>query len=270
MKFDTKLDIIAAFNRMRIKKGEEWKTAFHTRYRLFKYLMMPFSLHGAPATFQHFINDILSEHLNIFVSAYIDDLLIYSNSLREHKEHVCKILGILRENGLQVNIKKCEFHIKEVLYLGIIVGRYGIKMDPVKVATIKNWARPENIKDIQSFLEFANFYHRFIKGFSDTARPLTALTGKIRWNWTKECQEAFDNLKILIYTAPVLALYDPNKKYIIKTNMSDNVSAEVFSQLNNNGILCLVTFFSKKHSPAECNYKIYDKELLAVVLAFNK
>ena len=100
MKFYTKLNIIAAFNRMRIKEGKEWKTAFHTRYKLFKYLVILFSLHGTPATFQHFINDILSEHLNIFISAYIDDLLIYSNSLREHKEHVYKILGILRENGL--------------------------------------------------------------------------------------------------------------------------------------------------------------------------
>ena len=100
---------------------------------------MLFSLHGAPATFQYFINDILSEYLNIFVSAYIDDLLIYSNSLREHKEHVYKILGILRENRLQVGIKKCEFHVKKVLYLRIIIiGRYGIKMDPAKIAAVKN------------------------------------------------------------------------------------------------------------------------------------
>ena len=100
--------------------------------------MIPFGLHGAPATFQHFINNILSEHLNIFVSAYIDDLLIYSNSLREHKEHVHKILGILRENGLQVDIKKCEFYVKERLYLRIIVGRHGIKMNPAKIAAVKD------------------------------------------------------------------------------------------------------------------------------------
>ena len=100
--------------------------------------MISFGLHGAPATFQHFINNILSEHLNIFVSAYINDLLIYSNSLREHKEHVYKVLGILRENGLQVDIKKCEFHVKEVLYLRITISRHRIKMDPAKVAAIKD------------------------------------------------------------------------------------------------------------------------------------
>ena len=123
---------------MRIKKDKEWKIAFRIRYGLFKYLVILFGLHGTPATFQHFINNILSEHLNIFVSAYIDDLLIYSNSLREHKEHIYKILGILRENRLQVDIKKYKFYVKEVLYLRIIINRHGIKMDPAKVTTIKN------------------------------------------------------------------------------------------------------------------------------------
>ena len=231
---------------------------------------MPFGLHGAPATFQHFINDILREHLDIFVSAYIDDLLIYSNSLREHKEYVCKILGILRENGLQVDIEKCEFHVEEVLYLGIIVGRHGIKMDPAKVAAVKEWAKPERVKDVQAFLGFANFYRKFIKGFSNVARPLTALTGNILWKWTAECQDAFENLKTLICTAPILALYDPDKECVIETDASDYVSAGVFSQPDEAGVLRPVAFFSKKHSPAECNYEIYDKELLAVVLAFEE
>ena len=99
---------------------------------------MPFSLHDAPATFQHFINNILSEYLKIFISAYINNLLTYSNSLREHKEHIRKMLGILRKNGLQVDIKKYEFHVKEVLYLRIIISRYGIKINPAQVAAIKN------------------------------------------------------------------------------------------------------------------------------------
>ena len=236
-KFYTKLDIIAAFNRMRIKEGEEWKTAFRTRYGLFEYLVMPFGLYGAPATFQHFINDILREHLDIFISAYIDNLLIYSNSLREHKEHVHKILGILRENGLQVDIEKCEFHVKEMLYLGMIVGKHGIKIDPAKVTAIKEWAKPERVKDIQAFLGFANFYRKFIKGFSNVARPLTALTGNILWKWTAECQDAFENLKTLICTAPILALYDPDKECVIETDASNYVSAGVFSQPDEAGVL---------------------------------
>ena len=269
-KYYTKLDIIAAFNRMRIKDGEEWKTAFRTRYGLFEYLVMPFGLHGAPATFQHFINDVLREHLDIFVSAYIDDLLIYSKTLREHKRHVRQVLGKLREAGLQVDIEKCEFHVEEVLYLGMIVGKHGIRMDPAKVAAIREWSRPQTIKDVQSLLGFANFYRRFIKGFSEVARPLSAFTGKIPWNWTPECQDAFDHLKTLMCTAPVLALYDPDKECVIETDASDHVSAGVFSQPDDEGLLRPVAFFSKKHSPAECNYEIYDKELLAVVLAFQE
>ena len=269
-KYYTKLDIIAAFNRMRIKEGEEWKTAFRTRYGLFEYLVMPFGLHGAPATFQHFINDVLREHLDIFVSAYIDDLLIYSKTLEEHKQHVRQVLEKLRTAGLQVDIEKCDFHVEEVLYLGMIVGKHGIKMDPAKVAAVKEWVRPENVKDVQSFLGFANFYRRFIAGFSEVARPLTALTGNIPWEWTEACQDAFENLKTLICTAPILALYDPDKECIVETDASDHVSAGVLSQPDTQGLLRPVAFFSKKHSPAECNYEIYDKELLAVILAFQE
>ena len=270
-KFYTKLDLISAFNKMRIKEGEEWKTAFRTRYGLFEYLVMPFGLHGAPATFQNFINDVLREHFDIFVSAYIDDLLIYSNSMQEHREHVRTVLQKLREAGLHVNVDKCEFHVEEVLYLGMIVGRHGIKMDPMKVAAVKEWMKPENVKDVQSFLGFANFYRRFIKGFSDVTRPLTALTRKDEpWKWTGACQEAFEQLKTLICTAPILALFDPEKECVIETDASDHVSAGVFSQPDEKGLLRPVAFFSKKHSPAECNYEIYDKELLAVILAFQE
>ena len=109
---------------------------------------MLFGLHGAPATFQHFINDVLREYLDIFVSAYIDDLSIYSNSMREHREHVRAVLQKLREAALHINIDKCEFHIEEVLYLGMIVGRHGIKMGSAKVTAVKDWLKPENVKDI--------------------------------------------------------------------------------------------------------------------------
>ena len=270
-RYFTKLDIIAAFNRLRMKEGEEWKTAFRTRYGLFEYLVMPFGLHGAPAFFQHYINDILREYLDIFCTAYIDDILIYSNTLGEHKGHVRKVLSALRSAGLQVEITKCEFHVEEVLYLGMIVGRYGIKMDPAKVAAIKEWATPINVKDVQSFLGFANFYRRFIRGFSEIAAPLTALTGKKTvWEWTPQCQLAFENLKVLFCTAPVLALYDPDLECVVETDASDHVSAGVFSQRGSDGLIRPIAFFSKKHSPAECNYEIYDKELLAVVLAFQE
>jgi hypothetical protein len=186
-KFFTKLDIIAAFNRIRIANGDEYKTAFRTRYGLFEYLVMPFGLTGAPSTFQHYINDSLREYLDIFCTAYLDDVLIYSDSLEDHRKHVKLVLRALREAGLQAEIEKCEFHTTETRYLGLIIGTEGVKMDPKKIETIKNWPQPKTLKDIQAFLGFANFYRRFILGFSVIVKPLTALTKKdIQFRWSKD------------------------------------------------------------------------------------
>ena len=126
----TKLDIIAAFNRLRIAEGEEWKTAFWTRYELYEYLVMPFSLANSPSSFQHYINDTLRDYLNVFCTAYIDDILIYSNSWEEHTAHVKKVLECLWIAGLQINISKCEFNVTEVCYLGMIITTDSICMNP--------------------------------------------------------------------------------------------------------------------------------------------
>ena len=270
-KYFTKIDIMAAFNKIRMKEGEEWKTAFRTRYGLFESLVLPFGLCNGPATFQHFMNDTLREYLDVFCTAYIDDILIYSSTLNEHRSHVMKILQRLRDAGIQADIAKCEFEVDEVAYLGLLVGRRGVRMDPAKVAAIREWATPANVKDVQGFLGFANFYRRFIRGFSTVTQPLTELTKKnVTWNWTEICTDAFELLKDLFTTAPILALFDPDKESIIETDASDHVSAGVHSQLDNAGVLRPVAFFSKKHSPAEVNYEIYDKELLAVILAFQE
>lgn len=270
-KWFTKLDVIGAFNRLRLKEGEEWKSAFLTRYGLYEYLVMPFGLHGAPAKFQGYINKTLQDYLDIFCSAYMDDILIYSDTLKEHKEHVRLVLDRLDEAGLQIDITKCEFHKEEVKYLGLIVGRYGVRMDPAKVSAIQSWPRPQNKKDVQSFIGFANFYRRFVKGFSEVAAPLTALTGgNSIWLWSGACEEAFETLKQLFCSAPILALYDPDLECIVETDASDHVSGGVLSQHGKDGILRPVAYFSKKHSPAECNYEIYDKELLAVIQAFQE
>lgn len=137
-KYYTKLDVISAFNRIRIAEGEEWMTAFNTRYGLFESLVMPFGLSNAPATFQARINEVLRPFLDIFCTAYIDDMLVYSNSLSEHRKHVDAVLQALMEAGLQLDIKKCEFEVQEVTYLGMIVSTSGVKMDPKKVECITN------------------------------------------------------------------------------------------------------------------------------------
>ena len=197
-KIFTKLDIISAFNRLRIKEGDEELTAFRTRFGLFESLVLPFGLCNGPASFQHFINDTLREYLDDFCTAYLDDILIYSEIEGEHEIHVKRILIKLREAGLQVDITKCKFHVTEVAYLGLIVTTEGIKMDPAKIETVTHWPIPINMKDVQSFLGFANFYRRFVYGFSKIAGPLTNLTKKeVSFQWTDKCQQAFETLKKL-------------------------------------------------------------------------
>jgi len=217
----TKLDIISAFNRLRIKEGDEALTAFRTRFGLFEYLVMPFGLCNGPASFQEYINNTLREHLDKFCTAYLDDILIYSDNEIEHEAHVKLILQKLREAGLQADITKCEFHVTQVPYLGLITTIEGVKMDPSKIDTIINWPTLINVKDVQSFLGFANFYRRFIYGYSRIATPLTRLTRKdVPFAWSQECQNAFDTLKKAFTSEIILRHYNPDHKIVVETDQS--------------------------------------------------
>jgi len=178
MKYFTKIDIISAFNNIRVKEGLEYLTAFRTRFGLYESLVMPFGLTGAPATFQRFINDTLRDYLDQFCTAYLDDILIYSQDRAEHESHVRKVLQRLREAGLFAKIQKCEFFQEETTFLGLIVGRNGLRMDPEKIKTVVNWPRPTCLKDVQAFIGFGNFYRRFIREFSKIISPMVRLTMK--------------------------------------------------------------------------------------------
>jgi hypothetical protein len=270
-KFYTKLDIIAAFNKLRIAKGDEWLTAFQTRYGLFEYLVMPFGLANAPSTFQHYVNDALRPYLDLFCSAYIDDILIFSNTLAEHKQHVWLVLKAMEEAGLQLDVDKCEFHKTEVTYLGYVVSTEGIRMDPSKIDTILNWEYPSNVKDVRAFVGFANFYRRFIDDFSALVAPIIALTKKeARFNFNSDCKRSFDQLKEAFTQAPILRHFDPDLPILVEADASDYVVAGVLSQTDTKGVTCLIAYFSKRMSPAEGNYEIYDKELLAIVRCFKQ
>ena len=170
----TQLDLTSAYHRMRIKEGDEWKTAFRTRYGHFEYQVMPFGLSNAPASFQGYINKILAEKLDIFVIVYLDDIFIYTEDQSQgHVEAVRWVLEILRKNGLFANLKKCRFHKDEVQFLGYVVSSQGIWMEDEKIEAVKNWSEPKSVQDIQVFIGFANFYWRFIQGFSKIAAPFT-------------------------------------------------------------------------------------------------
>jgi hypothetical protein len=232
---------------------------------------MPFGLTNALATFQNFINDVLAPYLNRFCTAYLDNTLIYSDTFEEHQEYVNQVLEAFEKPGLHLKLEKCEFHRQEVKYLGLIISTEGIKMDPEKITTVQDWEAPHNLKDVHTFLGFANFYCHFVWNYSKIVQPLTLLTRKgVAFVWKTEQQKAFEDLKNMFTSAPILARFDPNCDVIVETDTSNYVSAGVLSQYDNDGILYPVAYFSKKHSLAECNYEIYDKELMAIVYAFEE
>jgi hypothetical protein len=205
----TKLDIRGAYNLVWMAKGEEWKTTFRTCYGLFKSLVMLFGLTNAPTRFQHFINDVLCPYLNVFITAYLDNILIYSENLEDHWRHILKVLEALKKAGLHLKPKKCEFYRQEVKYLGFIISTTSTKMDQAKTSTIQEWPQPQNVKDIQSFLGFANFYHHFFKGYSSIFAPLTHLTRKdTPFTWTSDCAYSFNNLKTAVTIARILRHFD--------------------------------------------------------------
>jgi transposase InsO family protein len=262
----TKLDIIAAFNKLRIAEGHEWKTAFITRFGLYESLVMPFGLCNAPAAFQHYINHTLHDLLDEICTAYLDDVLVYSANKKEHREHVRTVVKRLRDAGLQIDINKCEFETPRTKYLGLIITPEGLEMDPEKVAAIDNWLPPGGVKDLQKFLGFANFYRRFIRDFAAITRPLTVLLRKGEpWKWHHGQQQAFDQLKHSFTSTPTLAFFDYNRKTVLETDASDWASGGILSQYDDDGVLRPVAYFSNKHTAAECNYEIYDKELLAII-----
>ena len=267
-KYFTKLDVVAAFNKLRMTEGQEKLTAFRTSFGLYEYLVMPFGLCNAPSTFQHYINDVLHEYLLDFVSAYIDDILIFSETRREHEEHVRKVLRKLRDAGLQIDIEKCAFFKTSVKYLGLIITTEGIRMDPEKLSAIADWSIPRSVRDVQAFLGFANFYRRFIRRFSAIAAPLTTLTKKdVPFVWSPACQSAFADLKQQFVSGPVLQHFDFDRPCRVETDASDFVCGGVLLQPDADNHWRPVAFFSSKMTPAECNYEIYDKELLAIIRA---
>lgn len=270
-KIFTKLDIQQAFHRVRMTTDSEDYTTFRTRYGTYKYKVLPFGLTNGPATFQRFINEILLEHLDDFCSAYMDDILIYSDSPEEHEAHVKKIMTILKQHGLQVDINKSEFSVTKTKFLGFIIGVDGIEVDPEKISVINDWDYADNVRGVQSYLGFCNFYRRFIRNYSSICRPLTVLTGKdVPFHFGKQCKEAWEQLREALKSAPILCHYDPFKQTRLETDASDGVVAGVLSQLQDDDLFHPIGYFSKTMIDAELNYPIYDKEMLAIFKSFKQ
>ena len=179
------------------------------------------------------------------------------------------MLERLRKDGIQANVDKCKFYIQETTFLGLIISTKSIRMDPQKVNTIFDWAQPISLRHVRSFLGFRNFYQCFIQDFSKLAKPLTGLTKKdTPFDWSSACQSAFESLKKIVIKAPIFAHYKQGVISIVETDLSDYVSSGDLFQLGDDGLLYFIAFLSKNLNPAECNYEIYDKELLAIIRYF--
>ena len=262
----TALDMRDGYHLLRMAPGEEWKTAFRTRYGLFEYNVVPFGLCNAPAAFQHLMNDVLREYLDDFVVIYLDDVLIYSESASEHKRHVRMVLEKLRQAGLYAKPEKCLFSVEEVTFLGYLISPHGIRMDPKKVEAVTSWPTPLSQHDIQVFLGFANFYRKFINEYSRVVTPLTSLLKKgVTFRWSSEAQKAFRSLKEAFTTAPILRHFDRTRPAILEADASNEALGGTVSQYDDDGVLHPCAFHSRKFTPAEGNYEIYDKEMLAIV-----
>jgi hypothetical protein len=235
-KMFTKLDLRGAYNLIRMKEGEEWKTAFRCRYGHYEYTVMPFGLTNAPASCMRMMNEILREYLDRMCIAYLDDILIYSKTRTQHVQDVKTVLRALKAARLLCKPEKCEFFTKKVEFLGYIVTPGGLSMDVGKVNAILEWSEPTNVKDVQSFLGFANFYRRFVKGYSAITVPLTELTKKgEEFKWTSEAQKAFDKLKTAFTQAPILLTFDAEKEIVVETDSSDYALGAVLSQKGDDG-----------------------------------
>ena len=272
----TQLDLTNACYRVRISEGDEWKTAFRTRYGHFEYQVMPFGLSNAPATFQGIINRVLAEKLDVFCIVYLDDILIYTEEVGSaHMDAVKWVLGRLLQHGLYANLQKCRFNQEEVRFLGYVISPAGIRMEEERISSVRSWPRPQCIRDVQVFIGFANFYRRFIKGFSKIAKPLTAMMKSTGPNvpksdvfLTTEAAEAFDLLKESFVTAPVLRHFDVERPIRVETDASGYAIGGILSQQDEDRHWHPVAYYSRKMIPAERNYETHDAELLAIVEAF--
>jgi len=192
----SKIDLRLGYYQMRIKGQDVPKTAFRTHYGHFEFLVLPFGLTNAPTLFMDLMNRVFQPYLDKFVVVFIDDILVSSKSYEEHEQHLRQTLQTLRSRQLYAKLDKCDFWLKEVTFLGHVVSSKGIFVGPQKVEVVLRWEKPTTVTEIRSFLGLTGYYRRFIEGFSTIATPLTRLTRKnIRWEWLKECDESFQELK---------------------------------------------------------------------------
>ena len=264
----SKLDLRSGYNQIRIQDSDVSKTAINTPFGHFQFRVMGFGLTNAPATFQSLMNSILQPHLRKFVVVFLDDILVFSKTWEDHQHHLQTVLETLRNSELYCKQSKCEFGVREVLFLGHKINGTSISPDPKKISAVETWPTPSSVTDVRKFLGFANYFRRFIDRHSTISRPLEEITGKnSRFEWSAARQKAFESLKSALLEAPVLQLADVEKSFMVETDASDFAVAGVLLQQGEDMDLHPVAYCSRKLSAAERNYTAAERETLAVVFA---
>jgi len=262
-----KMDLRWGYNNVRIKEGDEWKAAFMMLEGSFEPTVMFFGLTNSPAMFQAMMNELLRDLINMGkVAAFIDDIIVGMETEEGHNELVAEEIKRLEENDLYVKPEKCKWKVREVEFLGVVIGPEGIKMEKEKVIGVLEWPTPKCVKDVQKFLGLANYYRRFIEGFATVARPLHDLVKKDKkWDWTERQEKAFKELKEQFTKELVLAASDIDKKIRMEVDASDYATGGMLSMECKDGLWRPVAFLSKSLNKTERNYEIHDKEMLAIV-----
>ncbi|GJV38752.1 putative reverse transcriptase domain-containing protein [Tanacetum coccineum] len=259
----SKIDLRSGYHQLRVREEDIPKTAFRTRYGHYEFQVMPFGLTNAPTVFMDLMNQVCKPYLDKFVIVFIDDILIYSKNKQEHEEHLKLILELLKKEELYAKFSKCEFWIPKVQFLGHVIDSQGIHVDPAKIESIKYWASPKSPMEIRQFLGLAGYYRRFIEGFSKIAKPMTKLTQKkVKFEWGDKQETSFQLLKQKLCSAPILALPEGSKDFIVYYDASIKGLSTVLMQIEK-----VITYASRQLKIHEKNYTTHDLELGAVVFS---
>ncbi|RVX06329.1 Transposon Tf2-2 polyprotein [Vitis vinifera] len=259
----SKIDLRSGYHQLRVRGEDVPKTAFRTRYGHYEFLVMPFGLTNAPAAFMDLMNRVFKPYLDQFVVVFIDDILVYSRSREEHEGHLSIVLQTFRDKQLYAKLKKCEFWLDRISFLGHVVSNDGISVDPGKVDAVANWRRPSTVTEIRSFLGLAGYYRRFIEGFSKIALPLTKLTQKgVKFEWSDDCECSFQELKNRLVSAPILTIPSGSGGFVVYSDASHQGLGCVLMQHGR-----VVAYASRQLKPYERNYPTHDLELATVVFA---